>query len=1072
VLSVPQPSWAPLSDAQQALLLEQTLAPCVPLVNIGAYFRVEGKLHSELLREAVAAVSQNCDAVCTVLCARDGGVVQEVRPGVKASYAEAECADHTAALEWGTALCRAPYTLFDASLYRIHLARLPNGPDYFFVSNHHLLSDGWSLGLMARRVLDAYRALHSGRSASCSCPQFWDYLREADLYRNSAAFERDAQFWQSRREPPQPRLFRAKRVLSEAVGAPAEIVSTRLSRETCRSLGEQVSGATPFQILVAAIYAFFARHFGQDDLAIGISLLNRSSEARKHTLGHLVSIAMTRIRGGWERSFADIVTEVASELRQVYRHHRYPPTEIVRQSGGKDRREPLFNITLTYLQYMRYDGAFLGDPALESIRLEYPPTRILNGHESAPVHVSICDLNPQADVQIDFTFNGAWWDREYARTVGEQCSAFIEALAKHAGRSSLKHEALSGWHTASRERARTPARNVETRLVAELVSARAVQTPKAMAIDCAGEVLTYAELDRRSDVLASALVDNGVGPEQVVALYVEPSPEWAVGVLGIWKAGAIYMPLDPGGPQDRTAWLLADAHVKAVVTEGRFLARLPQEPTLRLQMDELPAQSHGRATRPMLSMQNGAYLIYTSGSSGTPKGVIVTHGGLSNLAHALARHYRADDRVLQFARITFDASIWEILALTAGACLCLPRNRSPLEGLAELLTSARITVATLPPAALWVLDGRRRYPDLRVLISAGEACPPELAKSWSAQCQFVNAYGPTEIAVCASEYICNEAMSDSSVPIGQALPNVRLYVLDEWLEPVPAGIAGELFVGGCGVARGYLERAGLTAQRFLADPFGEPGARLYRTGDRVRRRPDGNLEYIGRTDLQLKIRGYRIEPGEIEATLLRHPLVRQAVIVSEEERSGDARLIGFVVLTPGSTLSMQELRNDLARGLPDYMLPARLVTLEQMPLTPHGKIDRASLRAPEVSDPLPQPYATAPSATEETLLGIWAEVLGSGRVGLHENFFDAGGTSVSLARVHALISEKFGRALALVDLLAHPTISSLAQHLQQLEVTVAPSNAGPAALVRAVKLQRVSAARRKRSRLVGKDSPP
>ena len=622
-----------------------------------------------------------------------------------------------------------------------------------------------------------------------------------------------------------------------------------------------------------------------------------------------------------------------------------------------------------------------------------------------------------------------------------------------------RHQLLTQWNATAVDYPRG-------RCVHELFSEQAQRTPEAIAVVFEDQQLSYAQLEARSNQLAHYLQGLGVGPEVLVGLCVERSLEMIVGLLGILKAGGAYLPLDPGYPSERLAYLMQDAGVLVVLSQATLEQVLPSHWGRVVQLDaDWPQVAAQPCTPPVSGVgpDNLAYVIYTSGSTGTPKGTLVRHGGLCNLSQMQAAAFKVHpgNRVVQFARLSFDASISEIvMTFGAGATLCLLPPGVVLAGreLGEALCDLKINVATLPPSSLAVLE-EGAYPELHTLVVAGESCPAETAVRWASGRHFINAYGPTETTVCATygEY----AGGASRLSIGRPITNTRVYVLDRRLEPVPIAVVGELYIGGAGLARGYLNRPGLTAERFIADRFADAGSggRLYRTGDLVRYLADGNLEFVGRVDHQVKVRGHRIELGEIEAVLRGHPSVAQVVVVAREgatytshgegreaearsdgERAGRAqpdepgekRLVAYVTGTQsGPVAPVSELREYLKSRLPEYLLPAAFVVLASLPLTPNGKIDRKALPAPE-GRPQVLEYVAPRTPTEEVLCAVWAEVLKLDKVGIEDNFFELGGHSLLATRVIAHIRERLMLEFSVRALFEMPTIGELSDCIEQM----------------------------------------
>jgi amino acid adenylation domain-containing protein len=536
-----------------------------------------------------------------------------------------------------------------------------------------------------------------------------------------------------------------------------------------------------------------------------------------------------------------------------------------------------------------------------------------------------------------------------------------------------------------------------------------------------------------------------------VGLCLDRTPELVMGVLGIMKAGGAYVPLDPSYPAQRLRYLLEDAQVKVVVTQGSLEGVLQEAGARRLvRMDEEWDWIDGNprsVPAVQVSAQNLAYVIYTSGSTGAPKGVLITHGGLRNFLEAQreALQIGAGSRVLQFARWSFDASVWELtLSLAAGGSLHLMPSHGDL---ARVMQEEQIEVATVPPSLLLEMK-EEQWPALQTLIVVGEACPGELVRRWADRCRFFNAYGPTEISVCVSTARLH-AGDEAAVPIGTPIANVQGYVLDEWLEPVPPGVVGELYIGGAGVGRGYLRRPGLTAERYVAHPF-VAGERVYRSGDRVRWNERGELEFVGRVDTQVKVRGYRIEPGEIESTLEREAGVKQAVVVLREWRGagraegepagagephGDVeqgeqkQLVAYVTAQAGAHLDVRKLREGLQKKLPSYMVPVAWMVLDALPLNANGKVDRARLPEPDEQALLAREYVAPRTPLEESLAQIWCEVLALERVGVHDDFLDLGGHSLLATRVVALVRETLEVDLTLNVIFELRTVAALAHHV-------------------------------------------
>ncbi|MFC8904635.1 amino acid adenylation domain-containing protein, partial [Micromonospora sp. NPDC057140] len=590
------------------------------------------------------------------------------------------------------------------------------------------------------------------------------------------------------------------------------------------------------------------------------------------------------------------------------------------------------------------------------------------------------------------------------------------------------------------------ARTVPPSTLPDLFAARVARTPDAVAVTSGGVSWTYAELDARSNRLARYLIGAGAGPERLVAVALPRSLEMVAAVLAVLKAGAAYLPIDPAYPANRIAFMLDDAEPQLLISDRATGAALPHTAAVGMIQvddarvgDQVASLPGGAVTDDeriaALRLAHPAYVIYTSGSTGRPKGVVVTHQGLASFSAFLAGTCTIGpgSRVGQLASLSFDAAVMELLmSLPVGATLVLP-TAGPLAGevLAEALSELRITHALVSPSAL---DGVRpeQLPALECLLVGGEACPPEIAAAWAGDRRMFNAYGPTEATICAT---MSGPLSGLETPlIGGPIWNVRAYVLDDRLGVVPPGVAGELYLAGTGLARGYLHQAGLTAQRFIACPFGS-GERMYRTGDLARWRPNGELEYLGRVDDQVKIRGFRIELGEIEAALAAQPGVDRAVVIVREDRPGDRRLIGYIIPKPGNDLDPADIRTACGQTLPTYMVPAAIVTIDALPLSVNGKLDRRALPAPE--------YTTGPgrkpsTPAETALCALFTDILGIDRVGIDDNFFDLGGHSLLVTRLVSRIRATLGVELDIRAVFDNPTVADLARLMDRAGRTRPP----------------------------------
>ena len=571
-----------------------------------------------------------------------------------------------------------------------------------------------------------------------------------------------------------------------------------------------------------------------------------------------------------------------------------------------------------------------------------------------------------------------------------------------------------------------------------LFEALAEKQPDHPAVQHNEQVLSYGELNRKANRLARYLKAKGLQTDQIVGLSLPRSNDIAVAILAILKAGGGFLNIDPTYPKERIAYMIENSELQLVITNQQLAQVLPLQNAQPILLDEnqneiaaLPDDNPNLAIEP----DNLAYVIYTSGSTGKPKGTLLPHRGLCNLfqAQQAAFNIQPQSRILQFASLSFDASVWEtVMALLNGATLVYTDQENLLtgQGLHRVLKEQRISTVTLPPSVLAVMP-EEPLPDLRTIVTAGEKCTSDLVQRWNHGRQFVNAYGPTETTVCASMYE-TDPQNPMEPPIGKPIDNFQLYVTDANLMPVPVGVPGELCIAGVGLARGYLKRPDLTAERFVANPFSaQPGARMYRSGDLVRWLPDGNIEFLGRIDHQVKLRGFRIELGEIEAVLTGHPKIRDAAVLVREDTPGHQLLVAYYVSEDGQALPTPEIKAHLKEQLPEYMVPAVFVHLEQMPLTPNGKVDRKALPKPDQQRDVQSEYVAPRNESEEKLAAIVSELLNIEKVGVFDNFFELGGHSLLATKFMSRIREQFNVELPLRTLFEKPTVAELAIAIEE-----------------------------------------
>jgi amino acid adenylation domain-containing protein len=796
--------------------------------------------------------------------------------------------------------------------------------------------------------------------------------------------------------------------------------------------------------LLAAFDTLLWRYTAQSDIIVGTPVAGRTHLETEPLIGFFVNTLVLRVGVEAEQSFGELLRRVREVCLGAYAHQEVPFEKLVEElSPERDlSRSPLFQVQMV---------------------LQNAPTTAFQANDLRISQTEIGDVETAARFDLAFVMTEADGQIrggvDYSTDLFEQST--IERMLQHFEtllQSVVVDWQQNLWQLSMLNEAETDQLlydwndttinyTHEQQCVHKLFEQQAALAPHSTALIFDDVQMSYAELNGRANQLAHHLRSLGVGAEVRVAILLPRSIEMVVALLGVLKAGGAYLPLNAELPLSRLSFMLEDGAASLLLSQEHLLEHLPSFAAPLLSLDEdwpLIAQQPIDNPSPGARPEQLAYVIYTSGSTGQPKAVMVEHHALTNLTAAQADlfHINHTSRVLQFASLSFDASVSEIfVTLASGATLVLCRTEQMVgEGLKRVLVEQQVTVVTLPPTVLATVEGADEITGLETLVVAGEASRAETVERWRKGRRIVNAYGPTEGTVCASGYEVRageELEAGKGVPIGRGIGNVRLYVLDEWMEIVGVGVRGELYIGGAGVTRGYQGRGGLTAERFVADPFGEEGGgRLYRTGDEVRWRADGELEYIGRVDQQVKVRGYRIELGEIEAALREQRVVKEAAVIARADDEGaDKRLVAYVVATDGAdgaALSSDALREQLRERLPEYMLPSHFVQLDEIPLNSNGKVDRKALLSMQSSltANLSTSFVAPDTPVEKILTEIWSEVLGVDDIGIHHNFFDLGGHSLLATQVVSRIEMAFQIKLPLRKLFEAVTIAGLAEEIE------------------------------------------
>jgi amino acid adenylation domain-containing protein/non-ribosomal peptide synthase protein (TIGR01720 family) len=1036
-----RPERVPLSFAQRRLWFLNRMEGPSATYNIPFAVRLSGALDTAALTAAFNDVVARHEALRTVFPDSDGEPWQQILPAGHA-VVDIEVSDVTEA-GLPAALHAAGTAGFDLAVdlpVRAWLFRLAPDEHVLCAVVHHIAGDGWSQAPLVRDLSAAYRARLEGTAPDWRpLPvQYADYaLWQRELLGDEQADDSTAAtqlaYWKERLAgAPQELQLPTDRPRPAVAGHEGGTVPVHVDAALTGALRELAAktDTTPFMVFQAALAALLSRLGAGDDIPIGTPVAGRTDAAADDLIGFFVNTLVLRTDVSGDPSFTELLRRARAAALGAYAHQDLPFERLV-DLVGADRslsHNPLFQVILAYQNNdLR---------AVELPGLEVTPHEMLLPVAKVDLELTLVEDTAGGGISGLLNYATDLFDRDSAERVAAHLVALLRAAVAEPARPvrtleilppAQREQLLTGWNDTRRP--------VPAGTVPELFAARAAAHADRPAVVCEDGELDYATLADRANRLARLLIERGAGPEDRVALVLPRSADLTTALLAVMTAGAAYVPVDPHHPADRIEYMLTDGDPVLVVTLTALADRLPDQIAEPVFLDSpdvvraLAGHSGAELTdadrRSPLSPDHPAYVIYTSGSTGRPKGVVVGHRGLGNLAAWQAGHLgvTAGSRIGQFAAPSFDAAAWEtVMALLNGATLVLTPADGPVLGdaLTAFLRERAVTHATLTPTALSGADPQSA-PDGLTLVLAGEAVPRDLVARWAPGRRVVNAYGPTETTVCATA----SGPVDGSVtpPIGGPIANTRVYVLDGALNLCPVGVAGELYVAGTGLARGYLRRPGLTAERFVADPFGEPGARLYRTGDVVRWRADGALEFVGRRDNQVKLRGFRIELGEIEAAVAGCAGVDAAAVVVREDRPGVRQLVAYVVPDGDAECAPETVRAHAAERLPEYMVPQAVVVLDALPLTVNGKLDQAALPAPEFGGDDGGRAATTDA--EKIVAEAFREVLGLPEVSADAGFFELGGDSIVSIKLVGEV-RKGGLVITPRDVFEHKTVAGLA----------------------------------------------
>ncbi|WNI18863.1 non-ribosomal peptide synthetase [Actinacidiphila sp. ITFR-21] len=1037
---------APLSFGQEQLWFLDQLTPGATVYNILLAARLRGPLRVDLLQRALTLVVARHEALRVTVHAEEGTPFQLVSPPGEVDLTVTErtgldaAAQDRAVREVLDELSGLPFDLEQGPLYRYRVLRLADDDHVLFQNLHHIVTDGWSSGIVNAELATAYTALLDGREPEFGTPGA-GYLEYAAAQREQLAgdaLREGLEFWTGKladlptlempTDRPRPAL---------AVRGATSLVrpySPELLRQA-RALAKE-HGVSLYMVLAAALNVVLSRYTGQEDIPIGVPMLSRPDEDLESVVGLFVNMVVLRSDLSGDPTFEEVLARTLDANLDLYEYQEVPfhlivdRLQPVRVAG----RNPLFQVSLQLLG----DANSGGSLALPHISSE---------------PVASASTGSRFDMAIDFIESGDTLraNVEYSRDLFDDWR--VRALLDHV-ESVLTDAVQDSSRTVSRLRLLSSAERAELLALGKGEEAAyaeeplhvslaevARRTPDAVAVVCRGNELSYGELDRRADLLARHLRGMGLKHGDIVATVIDRDLDAYVAMAGVLKAGGAFAMMDPKLPAGRLDYMIRDTGAAVVLTRSGLAGQLPEPQGWQpLLIDtDWPLIERNPADEPLeewTTRESLAYVLYTSGSTGAPKGVMIAHRAVSYFCEAYRRTFDLGpaDRLLQLPALNFDMSqgeIWTAFLVGARVVAVSPEDAQSPEALTALLRDQRVTYAGLPPAMQSVMEAEP-YPDLKYVMGGAEVLPPELVNKWNLPGRtYLNLYGPTECAIGQTSYVVEQREWTTPPPIGRPQLNRQVYVVDRWDNLVPKGVPGELLIGGAegGLARGYLNQPEMTAQKFVQDPF-DPDSRVYRSGDLVRWSSDGQIEFLGRIDNQVKLRGLRIELGEIETVLQGHPDVLRAVVLMRPDRQGENQLVGYYT-SVGRVPAPEALRRHLAASLPDYMVPTAWVALDAFPMNNDGwKINRNALPEPAGDDD--RDYVAPRTATEETLAAAFAEVLSLNRVGADDSFFDIGGNSLQALRAVSRINKTFKIRVSVRLLYGNAKLSEISAVVDEL----------------------------------------
>jgi len=1048
LVPVPREGDLPLSFAQQRLWFLDQLEPDSPFYNIPTALRLTGSLNLDVLEQSIHEIVDRHESLRTTFQSKDGKPYQVIADTLELPIEKIDLSSlpenerEAGVLKLAKEDAQKPFNISEGPLLRCTLVQVDELDFVILFNMHHIISDAWSVGVLIREVAALYEAYLTGKKSPLDALplQYADFANWQRNWLAGEVLETQLSYWRHQLEGAPPMLELATDRPRPAVQSfHGATVNYQIPRDVTIALKElsQQEEVTLFMTMLAAFQTLLFRYTGQNDISVGTPIANRNRVETENLIGFFVNTLVMRTVIPGDSSFRELMSQVRDVSLGAYAHQDIPFEMLVEElQPQRDlSHTPLFQVMFVF-QNAPVQNIELSDLTIKPIEAE---------SGTAKFDLSIVLNEAEDGIVVSFEYNTDLFDESTVEKLFHNFDIMLQGIVADPDQvvanlpvltDQEKQQMLEEWNA-------TEADFPDDKCVHEQFTHLAQLNQGAIAATYEGQQLSYHELNQRANQLGRYLQELGVKPDVPVGICMERSLEMVIGIMGALKAGGAFLPLDPAYPPERLEYMMEDSEIPVLLTQHLLVDNLPKNGAKIVALDtelENIVSTYSDTDIPIHTTPASlAYIIYTSGSTGKPKGTMLGHRGLCNLARAQQQAFdiQLGTKILQFSSLSFDAAVWEtVMALLNHATLCLaPREQlASGQGLVAVMRDQNINTVTLPPSVVAVMP-EESLRDLKVMVTAGEKCTAEIVSKWGKGRKFFNAYGPTETTVCASMLHVTSHYRQGP-PIGTPINNFQLYILDANWQPVPIGVAGELCVGGVGLARGYLKRPDLTADSFIPNQYGEePGKRLYRTGDLVRYLPDGNIEFLGRIDHQVKVRGFRIELGEIEAVLGEHENVLDVIVLVREDVPGDKRLVAYLVAEPESDVKVVELRNYLRGRLPDYMVPSFFFILDEFPLTPNGKVDRKALPVPDQSRPeLESEYIEPRTDNEKKLAAICAELLNLEKVGVYDSFFDLGGHSLLATQFISRLRDAFEVELPLRVIFEKPTIAELVEEIEQRKI--------------------------------------